>query len=50
MDLVKKVVRRWTERRQMGKLVLAFVIGLMVGGIFGFFFAALMAVKKEDEQ
>lgn len=33
----------------MGKLILAFVIGLMVGGMFGFFIAALMTVARKGE-
>ena len=34
----------------MGKLVLAFVIGLMVGGMFGFFIAALMAASRKGDE
>lgn len=34
----------------MGKLVLALVIGLMVGGMFGFFIAALMTVARKGDE
>lgn len=34
---------------KMGKLILAFVVGLMVGGMFGFFVAALLAASRKGD-
>lgn len=34
----------------MGKIVIAFVIGLFLGGMFGFFIAALMAASRKGDE
>lgn len=34
----------------MGKLIFAFVVGLFLGGMFGFFIAALMAASRKGDE